>query len=223
VRYWTFVRALDPKPMHYNAAFLSNPPPVMLNLLGVRWVIASGPLPAWATTDASPPAPIRVDGSWKLYATSGATPIASVVGRWTSVDSPAAALRAVRDPGFDAAEEVVLEYGPVPTAAQTSVDGTATFAMVDTNAASVRATASGPAVVLVRIPYERNWHASVDGKPVEILPADYLDMGIPIPTGEHTVQLGYDDPFIGYGLLVSALSLLALLALFFRLRSRSRS
>ncbi|MDP9330144.1 MAG: YfhO family protein [Actinomycetota bacterium] len=219
VRYWTFVRAIDPKPMHYNAAFLSNPPPVMLNLLGVRWLIAAGALPAWAT-GVAPPAPIRVDGSWKLYPLSGAAPIASVVGRWTSVDSPAAALRTVRDPGFDVASDVVVENGSVPAAAQVPVEGSATFAMVDANAASVRATTSGPAMLLVRIPYERNWHASVDGKPVGILPADYLDMGIPIPAGEHTVQLGYSDPSIGYGLLGTALSLLALLgaALYFRWR-----
>jgi hypothetical protein len=224
VRYWTFVRALDPKPMHYNAAFLSNPPALALNLLGVRWVIAAGPLPAWASTGASPPAPIRVDGDWVLYAISGAAPAASIVGPWTAVDSPAAALRAIRVPGFDTAEEVVLENGPVGPVGQASVDGSASLSIVDTKGATIRASAAGPAVLLVRIPYERHWHASVDGRPVEILPADYLDMGIQIPPGEHTVQLGYDDPAIGYGLLGTTLSLLALLgtAFFFR-RRESRS
>jgi hypothetical protein len=222
VRYWTFVRALDPKPMHYNAAFLSNPPAVALNLLGVRWVIAAGPLPAWATTGVAPPAPIRVDGSWRLYAISGAAPAASVVGGWTTVDSPAAALSSIRAPGFDPAAQVVLENSPLGTAGPTPVEGSATFAMVDTNAATIRASASAPAVLLVRIPYERNWHASVDGKSVEVLPADYLDMGVAIPSGEHTVQLRYEDPSIGYGLLGTALSLLGLLGAAFYFHRREK-
>jgi uncharacterized membrane protein YfhO len=94
--------------------------------------------------------------------------------------------------------------------------------MVDTNAATIRASASAPAVLLVRIPYERNCHASVDGKSVEVLPADYLDMGVAIPSGEHTVQLRYEDPSIGYGLLGTALSLLGLLGAAFYFHRREK-
>jgi uncharacterized membrane protein YfhO len=67
------------------------------------------------------------------------------------------------------------------------------------------------AVVLVRNPYARNWHAKVDGRPVRILPADHLLQGIPVPAGRHRITLTYDDPWIGYGLLGSGIAVLALL------------
>lgn len=227
IRYWTLVRALDPKPMHYNAAFLWSPPPLALDLLGVRWVISEGPPPAWATLDPSTPqlpsAPLVADGSWGLYPIPGAPPPASVVGRWTAAGSPAAALRMIRASGFDPSAEVVLEGGPAAAATGLPASGSAAFEMEGTNAATVRTTASAPAVLLVRIPYERNWHAWVDGAPADVLPADYLDIGVPIPPGTHTVRLTYDDPTIGYGLLGTAVSLCALLGAALVLRRREIS
>ena len=53
----------------------------------------------------------------------------------------------------------------------------------------------------------------MDGRPVRVLPADYLVQGIPVPPGRHTISLGYDDPSVGYGLLGTALSLMLLLGL----------
>jgi uncharacterized membrane protein YfhO len=80
-------------------------------------------------------------------------------------------------------------------------------------------------VVLVRNAYDPGWHATVDGHPVAVLAADYVDQGVPVPTGSHTIVLSYDDPAVGYGLVGTALSLVALLgsAAFLRARRKSRT
>jgi uncharacterized membrane protein YfhO len=56
----------------------------------------------------------------------------------------------------------------------------------------------------VRTPWERGWHASVDGAPATLLRADYFLQGVAVPAGRHVIELRYDDPAIGYGLAGSA-------------------
>jgi hypothetical protein len=73
--------------------------------------------------------------------------------------------------------------------------------------------APGPAVVLVRNLFDPNWHATVDGRPARVLPTDFVDQGVPVPPGHHTVVLTYDDPWVGYGAAGSALSIVLLLGL----------
>ncbi len=224
VRYWTFVRTLDPKPMHYNAAFLSNPRPIVLDLLAIHWVITSGTPPAWATPassgskSASPP--VRVDGRWSLRAIPGIPPAATVVGRWTTVGSPAAALSAVRAAGFDPERTAVLERDPQLAMSSATGNRSATFGMDGPGAATVDATAQVPSMLLIRIPYEKHWHAWIDGTPTPVIPADYLDMAVSLPSGHHTVRLVYSDPTIGYGMAGSAVSILILASACLLLRRR---
>jgi uncharacterized membrane protein YfhO len=78
-------------------------------------------------------------------------------------------------------------------------------------AAVVRVQTPAPALVLIRNPYDPDWHATVDGRAAPIAPADYLMQGVMVPAGTHTIALAYDDPWIGYGLLGSAIAV-ALLA-----------
>jgi uncharacterized membrane protein YfhO len=77
-------------------------------------------------------------------------------------------------------------------------------------------------VVLVRNAYDPNWRATVDGRPVRVLPADYVDQGIPVPAGTHVVDLTYDDRTIGLGLLGSGASLTLLFGVALVIAVRTR-
>ena len=91
--------------------------------------------------------------------------------------------------------------------------GHANVSVLDGGASSMRLAveAPSPALVLVKIPFDPDWRASVDGEDVPVEPADYLMQAVPVPGGRHTVSLRYDDPWLGYGLLGSAVSVAALL------------
>jgi len=83
-------------------------------------------------------------------------------------------------------------------------------------------------VVLVRVPFDTGWHATIDGHAAPVLHADYVDMAVAVPEGTHTIVLGYDEPRVGFGLLGSALSLgaigdAALLAAVLGRRKRRRT
>lgn len=83
------------------------------------------------------------------------------------------------------------------------------------NASSLtyRVTTSTPALlVLSEIDYP-GWQAVIDGQPASILRADYVLRAIPVPAGEHTVELNFWPLSITVGMVISGLSLLGVLVL----------
>lgn len=215
-RYWFFVRAVTPVVLDHNLSIFYHPPPVLLDLLQVRYVVA----PAWPFAMPSR-GPLAIQGRVRLFESVTAAPRASVVAAWDVVPGFDAALRAVTGPGFDPGTRVILESDPGLGAAPVagSGPGQAEYRSLGPQAASVKVTAGGPAMVLIRIPYARGWHATVDGRTARVLAADFVVQAVPVTRGRHTILLGYDDPSIGYGLTGSALGV-SLLTAFMLLAAR---
>jgi membrane protein YfhO len=212
-RYWTYVRAVAHRPLAYNGSFFEQPSAATLDLLQVgRGVVPVGSPPASGWT-------LRArEGPWALYGAPTSPPRASALTSWRVVEGSEASLGAVAGPGFDPSTTVVLEEDPGLGPTGATMSATAQYRPKGLQAAEVAVDAPSPAIVLVRTPYARNWHATVDGRAVPILPADHLLQGVPVTAGRHEIRLTYDDPWIRYGLVGSLLSVLALLAA--SLRSR---
>lgn len=206
-RYWFFVRTFTSRFLDYNAAVFPEPPELVLDLLQVRWIVAH-------TND--PPLPgltmVATDGRWSLYRRSQTPPRASVLGEWTVVSGSTAAREALLGNGFDPDRAVLLERDPDIRASGSASDGTARYEARGLQAARVVVDAPAPSIVVVRNMYDRNWHATVDGEPAPLFPADYLLQGVPVPAGRHVIDLSYDDPTVGYGLLGSGAALALLFA-----------
>jgi hypothetical protein len=218
-RYWTFTRAIDPKPMRYNAAGFIHADPLVLDLLQVAYLIQP---------HSDPPAvsgqvPVATEGTWVLYRLPQPSRRASVLTSWAIVSSPSEALGAVSSPGFDPQRQVVLESDPHPgIAPQAGSEGAATFQWKGEQSAQVVIDAPSPAVVLIRNAYATGWRATVDGRPSRVLPADDLLQGVPVPAGHHVIHLSYVEPTIGYGLAGSAVTLVGLLVAAWMLQRRQR-
>ena len=207
-RYWLFVRRLQHTPMRYQYALFVAPPPAVSDLLDVGWVIAPSSQQAGQGL-----LPVADDGEWTLYRRALRTARATVVGSWTVVGSPQEALNAVARPGFEPNRTAILEQQPgIVSARGVSAPGTASYRPLGAQAARIEVNAPGSSIVLIRNVWERNWRATVDGKPVSVMPADYVVQGVAVPEGRHTILLTYDDPTIGYGMLGSSLAVMGLLA-----------
>ncbi|HSP23487.1 MAG TPA: YfhO family protein [Planococcus sp. (in: firmicutes)] len=73
--------------------------------------------------------------------------------------------------------------------------------------------------LLLSIPYERGWSASVNGEPATVLEANYAFVAVPIEAGINAVEFTYKPPYFGVASVVSFLSALAgLFYIFFRKR-----
>ena len=219
-RYWTFVRAMERKPIRYNAAFFIRPSGVVLDLLQVEWVLVS----RRRTPPLRGAVPARTEGEWMVFRLNDSPPRVSVVSSAQTVRSPEEALNAIREPGFDPRRTAVVEeVAPgvnLPAASEPNGNATATYTNVGPQEARIAVTTTTVAVVLVRNAYDPNWRATIDGRPASVLPADYVVQGIPVSPGRHLIVLRYTDPGIGLGLLGSGLSIAALGAGAFAFRRR---
>jgi hypothetical protein len=206
-RYWTYVRAVTRRPLAYNTSIFDQPSSTTRDLLEVGQVIVQdhhGTVPCCL---------LAREERWLLFGSSGEPARPTVLSSWRVVRGKDASLRAVAADSFDPSRTVILESDPAPWFSgipdrREGVGEAQRSPRPQTEA--FRVLAPAPSVVLVRIPYARNWHATVDGEAARILPADHFLMGIPVRRGSHTVVLNYHDAWIGYGLLGSLVFVLAL-------------
>jgi hypothetical protein len=222
-RYWSFVRAVDPKYIKYNASFFTRDAnPVAQDVLQIGWTVAPAALSP--TTTRWPGARVLTDGEWSLSQLPETPAPASPYERWTAADSPDEALRAVLASSFDPARDVVIEDAPpVPSPRGPQlITPRVDVRSLETQAITLDVHSNRALMVLVRIPFDTGWHAELDGHDAEVLHADYVDMAVAVPAGTHTIRLGYGDPSIGAGLIASAISLAALAAAALLLRRRKR-
>lgn len=73
------------------------------------------------------------------------------------------------------------------------------------------------------IPYERGWQATVNGKKVQVVKADFAFMAIPIDAGDNDISLTYRPPFFKSTAAVSLVSILFGFALVFRKRKNRKT
>ncbi|MGZ8629784.1 MAG: YfhO family protein [Actinomycetota bacterium] len=207
-RFWLYSRHVNTQAQKYNVTSFPDAAAPVLDALGVTHVIS----PA----DASPPpdrSPVSTDGRWVLYARSAAAPRAQLFPSWTVVGSADDALDAVTEPGFDPVRTLVLEEDPrVASDPGRETAGTAAYRWDGTQAATIEVNAESPSVLLIRNAYDTAWRATVDGRPVPVLAADSISMGVAVPAGPHTVRLEYRESSIAVGLLGTFTAIVALVS-----------
>ncbi len=81
-----------------------------------------------------------------------------------------------------------------------------------------------PSLLVVNDAYSPGWRAAIDGREVEILPADILVRAVRWPAGRHVLEMAYDPPEVrwGIGVTFAGLALLAGLAVLERQGARRR-
>ena len=201
-RYWMFVRALSRYPLRYNLSLFSDPSPLVLDLLNVRYVVAP-------TLPVGTPSMRLIDQEGRLlvYEVPGSASRASIVNAWTVARSSDEALQAVTGRPFDPLSEAVVEGRPGVPQGVTIPSGPSGRVVSEVSGpqeVEIRAVVDAPSILLIRTPYDPNWRATVDGRRTEVLPADFLIQAVPLTPGIHTVRLSFDDPWIGRGLLAAA-------------------
>ena len=115
--------------------------------------------------------------------------------------------------------ELLLESEPGTLATREPCpDGPATFAgnvrsTTLANSVVIEAEAPFPGVLLVPDNYSKHWHASVNGRAVPLSRAYFAYIGIPVGKGTNRIELWIEDPYVHWGLWISGLTALAVLAL----------
>jgi hypothetical protein len=128
-----------------------------------------------------------------------------------------ASMNRVKDPGFDPEKEVVLSSEPFPAKALVSSGGEfhqkVETRESDANGYQFRVNVSAPAILVVSQTYYPGWKARVDGKSVPLQDADYALAGVPVPAGEHDVDVRLEPDSLRRGEWLAGLSALGLIGL----------
>jgi hypothetical protein len=180
--------------------------PQWLALLNVRYFVTRQPID-------SVPGLTRVhQGSGTVFELPRWLPRATVVGEYRVVSPARAILDSVASPAHDPSRVTLLERDP--GVALGPVKGaTATIARYRLNDVSVDVEAPGPALLRLADLWYPDWVATVDGRPAEILKADYLLRAVLVPAGRHRVEFRFASPAMRQGLILSGASLLVTLGL----------
>lgn len=175
----------------------------VLDLLNVRYATThpSAPLhaPGWTRV---------LDAELTVWRSDHAFGPVWIVGRTRSARSPGEALRLVMDPSVDLHTEAVVE-GAVPTMDARAAGGSARVVRFDPHRIAVDTHAVAPGLLVLSEIGMPGWHASVDGRPAQIVLSDYVLRSVPIPAGDHRVELVYRPASYYVGLYLTALALAA--------------
>jgi len=183
----------------------------LADMMNARYIVAGARLaerpdlaPVWVGRDYN-------GDPRAIYENKGAFPRAWIAGAYR-VEKPDEEVAVMADGEVDLRHTVLLEkkpsIEPVPgDSAAVSV------VHLGGKASTFAVTLDRPGILVVSEVYYKDWKASVDGQPAEILRANHVLRAIALSAGKHTVDFRYDAALVREGATVSiaafALTLLA--------------
>jgi hypothetical protein len=106
-------------------------------------------------------------------------------------------LQKLMSPSFDPSKTVLLAYPIAASATPGATNQTAgdvEFASYAPTDIKLKANAAAPSVLLLNDRYDPKWQVSVDGKPEELLRANFLMRGVFLQPGQHEVEFRFRQP-----------------------------
>lgn len=117
------------------------------------------------------------------------------------------------DENFDLGKKIVLEKEPgLAVDKKEGVAGKVAITQYAPNRIELETQSSTPALLFLSDNYYPGWKASVDGKEVAILRANFSFRSVALPEGKHKVIFSYEPKVFFWGLRISVLSLILLAA-----------
>lgn len=189
-----------------------------LALSSVRYVVSTGDLTRSADFRPS-------DAFRKVYESNGTRvfqfraplPRVSIFHRVVRASTAEDALQELGADSFDPYSEAIAEGEPadlqsLPAIGRSGVGAGRIEEYKATYVKAVVKTAS-PAFVVLNDTNFPGWTASIDGRTVKVLPANYLFRGIVVPAGTHVIEYRYRPRSFAIGLTITLISLFVLVCM----------
>jgi hypothetical protein len=196
----------------------------LADLLNIRWLVAyHAPAPHWIERFHPPPgAPphAKYEAMWdpqlNVYENTHVMPRAFVVHHATVLVDDKAQARALTT--LDPRADVILDAAPSPPPQRPSSPSSngflpASIVALERHRVVVEADTPTPGILVLADTWYPGWHVTVDGVAAPLLRADYALRGVALPVGHHVVTFTFRSRPTAIGLLLSALGLVALVAI----------
>ncbi|MDP9485068.1 MAG: YfhO family protein [Actinomycetota bacterium] len=217
-RYYEYVKALNKKSQGYHNTDvypegLDSP---LLDLLNVRYII----VPTVAAPDQSLLQELKnahptvySDDRVDVLENRDALPRAWIVHSARQV-APKETLELLSSGAVDPRRTALLEQSPPDLAAPENASADrAVVTMYEADRIRLKTTTGARGLLVLSEAYYPAWKAYVDGQPVPLYAADHVLRAVPLPAGEHTVDLRYESWSLRVGLAISLLAYLLLVGL----------
>lgn len=215
-RFVEYLTALNGRSQEYHDAnvYFEGFDSPLFDLLNIRYIV----IPATYAPDRSDLAELErrfptiyADGQVQVLENPEALPRAWVVHQARQVKAEEV-LPLLASGRVDPRETALLESSlpPMEVPPDTS-SSTATLISSTPEALTYETRADAPGLLMLSETYDPNWRAYVDGKEVDLYTANYLLRAVPIPAGEHTVELRYESRPLKVGLGISTFTAALLL------------
>jgi hypothetical protein len=180
--------------------------PGWLALLNTRYIVTDQNLDASGF-------PLAFQGQkGRVYGVPFAQPRAMVLGRYRVAPFDSTFIDSVGAGHVDVANVVTLDRDPHLTLGPVA-GARAEVTSYRLNDVTVQVETPGPALLRLADLWYPDWRATVDGRATPILRADYLLRAVPVPAGRHTVVFRFQPTVVRTGLMLSLVSLVAVLLL----------
>ncbi|HWE48996.1 MAG TPA: YfhO family protein [Bryobacteraceae bacterium] len=167
-----------------------------------------------STPDANP---VYQDEHWKVYENQRSFPRAWLVHKAIVVTAKDGVYSRLDDPAVNLHNTALLD-APLPPDLARSLDGTdgtgetVRFRSYEPDHISIDVTSEKSGLLVLSEMFYPGWHATVNGKPVQIYRVDGALRGVAAPQGTDRIELNYAPFNIFAGIAITALTFLAVLA-----------
>ncbi len=178
--------------------------PALLRVMGVTHVISDRPWPGGEEME------YRESKTARLYRLPNALGRAWIAPAARYVP-PGEMLASLTDPAFDPSAEVLLETNSLSRHSQFAIRNSLT--LHDTpNRVTIHAILDAPGYLVLADTWHPGWRATVDGRPADLLRANYAFRAVRLEAGEHVVEMDYRPASVLVGATLSLTALAVLVA-----------
>lgn len=150
-----------------------------------------------------------------IYENKSYLPRLSLFESYINVKNNNDALVYLSSPDFDFRNEVVINSSSLPESGK-GTNNSISINPLEFNGwkYKVKLKTSKDSILVGNFKFEKgNWKAKLDGKSVETFPANYLLTGVFVPTGEHMLEIYYEQDKFFFYLSLLAIILFALISI----------
>ena len=202
----------------------------LLQVFDVRFVVSAMPLEHELLKPMGKHALVvsdRVEAvTIHLYEVAGVLPRAFVVPQGKSAGTDGETLKTLLSADFDPLKTVLLSTADVQPCATPLTPEACTVSVADyrPRRVRIRVSADGDGYLVLSDAWSREWSASVDGEPVDILRANLACRAVRIGKGEHVIEFTHHPAMVSHALIlgVGAAAALCVIGLVGFVRTRSR-
>ena len=191
---------------HFSDVFPDGLDSPLLDLLNARYVVipaVTRPFQDDLRQFAQSHPTVYKDSRTRILANRDALPRAWIVHS-SRQTTPEKALDLLASGKVDPRETALLErQTPELTRPDETSSDTAAVETYEANRMQIRTRTGAAGLLVLSEVYYPAWKAYVDGEPTSLYRADHLFRAIPVPAGEHTVELRFESRALTTGIIVS--------------------